>query len=731
MDSSSAPVQPPVSEPIDKTLLRMLLMDVYTGVSVVLLFATFLIVVTRFRLWHDNYFLKKIPELVNKPVYNMIIQALGFVALLQNQINDLYLIWIVILIIEYDNVFTISSYSLLERASDRWSREFGSLYNNIFSIVILIHRYRKGNHFQDQLLALLFLVLAKFLIRIMSYVFADRAYGLENINLVAEYMKSEHKLTHPSDATDPTSMKGYKYLVMGEEKIDSQIKAPYYSQEVDLKDDGIVTVERVWGCKKGLLHPSVDKNGGMKDVCLSFALFKLLRRRKFRYPAAEAQQPKTKQLIFNGLLSAKDKDRVFRVIKTELGFLRDLIFTRYPVGFAFGFPVWNLVLLVGILGVTLWFAIKVLNHKVNTVHYYLFVKNQEIDNPLTYTLLIVIILMELFEVFTYVFCDWAKVTMICQNVIRNSSVVTNQQASSDANSHEAQPWLFGYMVLALFCKPRYFLSIKDNLGQYSLLENCDKNYLCSSSRWYSLISTCGGSKIDAPPPGLKKGESVKLSPDVKEAIFDTLVQSRGDRTNDNANANAALQRNGAIVYEELKWTLDLETPVHIIMVWHVATCLCAIPLVNVGGNKDRKVATDLSNYCAYLVAFHPDLLPLTGNSVKYMFREIFDETRKFFGGVCSMDAKREKLMNSKDGDQKIIYRGSKLAHALIEKVPDYAQRWKLMADFWSGLILDIAPLGSIRAHIEQLSNGSEFITHLWALLYHAGIIHTSNEEYYS
>ncbi|XP_078150793.1 uncharacterized protein LOC144546140 [Carex rostrata] len=726
MDSSSAPVQPPVSEPIDKTLLNMVLMDVYTGVSAVLLFVTFLVVVTRFRLWHSNFFLKKIPELANNPVYSMIMQALGFVALLQDKINDLYLIWVVILIIAYDNVCTISSYSLLERAADRRSRECGSLYNSIYAIVILFI-YRKGNEFHHQLLVLMFLVLAKFLIQIVSYMFADRAYGLENSNLVAEYMKNEHKLTHPSDATDPASMKGYKYLVMGEEKIDSQIKAPYYSQEVDLKDDGIVTVERVWGCNKGLLHPSIDKNGGMKDVCLSFALFKLLRRRKFRYPAAEAQQPKTKQLIFNGLLSEKDKDRVFRVIKTELGFLRDLTFTRYPVGFAFGFPVWNLVLLVRMLGVTLWFAIEVFNvYNRNTVNSYLFVNNHEIDKPLTYMLLIIIILMELFEVFTYVFCDWAKVTMICRNVTRNSSLVTNQQVSSDANSHEAQPWLFGHKVLALFCKPRYFLSIKNNLGQYSLLENCGKNYLYSSGRWYSLISTCEGSKINAPPPGLKKGKSVKLSLDVKEAIFDTLAQSRGDCT----NGKAALQRNRAIVFEELKWTLNLETPVHTIMVWHVATSLCAIPLVNVGGNKDIKVATDLSNYCAYLVAFHPDLLPLTSNSVKYMFKEIFGETHKFFGGVRRMDKKHSMLMNSKDGDQKIIHRGSKLAHSLTEKVRDDAQRWKLMADFWSELILYIAPSGSIRAHIEQLSNGSEFITHLWALLYHAGIIDTNNEEYH-
>jgi hypothetical protein len=33
----------------------------------------------------------------------------------------------------------------------------------------------------------------------------------------------------------------------------------------------------------------------------------------------------------------------------------------------------------------------------------------------------------------------------------------------------------------------------------------------------------------------------------------------------------------------------------------------------------------------------------------------------------------------------------------------------------------MAPQGSIAAHQKELGKGGEFITHLWALLYHAGI----------
>jgi Domain of unknown function (DUF4220) len=459
MEYNNALVQPPVP---DEHLSQKdkIYMDTYTCISGFLLFVTFLIVLTRFRLWHTNKFLRMILQQASNPVNMLINQAIGFVVAYQTK-NNLYLIWVVILLIAYDNVFTVSSYSLLEGPADRRLREQGFLYSCILTGVFIIVYNGVNNIFYRALLALWSLVLAKFMIRIMSYTFAERAYGLENVNLVAEYMKSEPKQTNPSDTVDPKCMKGYKYLVRGEEKSQVKIEAPDYSPELKLTAD-VITVDRVWSCKKGLLHPSVDKDGGLKDVCLSFALFKLLRRRIFGYPAAEAPQPKTRQLIFDGLLSPKakgieyeeeeevDKERVFRVIETELGFLRDLIFTRYPVAFAFGFPLLNLLVLGGMVGVTLWIAIKAFEkHNINTENY-LYVDKHNVDYALTNSLLILIMVMELSEMLMYVFCDWTKVIMVCQNVKCNSSLVTNHSASSEDNSQEVHTWLFGYKVIYIY-----------------------------------------------------------------------------------------------------------------------------------------------------------------------------------------------------------------------------------------------------------------------------------------
>jgi Protein of unknown function, DUF594 len=326
--------------------------------------------------------------------------------------------------------------------------------------------------------------------------------------------------------------------------------------------------------------------------------------------------------------------------------------------------------------------------------------------------------MLLLPIYLYILILFNYMHVIFTQVINNVHVIVHSYIYIFLN---------GYQVLAFASKLRIFpQSVKNTLGQYSLLKDSNKNSLRSVYLWYSLISNCGASKINV-PPGLKKGKSVELSQAVKKAIVDTLAESRGEIK----DGRAALQRHGARVYEDLQWTLNLSTPVHTIMVWHIATSCCESHDLEGkhGGSKKSfkidKVAIHLSNYCAYLAAFHPELLSLNSNLLKFIFRKILDETSDFFGGE-NLQEKCKKLTGYRDaGDQRIICLGFKLGSHLIK----YDDRWKIMADFWSELILSLARGGATRVHIKQLGHGSEFITHLWALLYHAGISGTASEEY--
>ena len=45
----------------------------------------------------------------------------------------------------------------------------------------------------------------------------------------------------------------------------------------------------------------------------------------------------------------------------------------------------------------------------------------------------------------------------------------------------------------------------------------------------------------------------------------------------------------------------------------------------------------------------------------------------------------------------------------------------MLALLWVQTLLYVAPYGDVQSHMQRLSQGGEFITHLWALLYHIGI----------
>ena len=59
----------------------------------------------------------------------------------------------------------------------------------------------------------------------------------------------------------------------------------------------------------------------LKEVCLSFALFRLMRRRFFGLSCPESKLQKTRDLVLKGLLL--DCEAAYRVIEAELAFAHD------------------------------------------------------------------------------------------------------------------------------------------------------------------------------------------------------------------------------------------------------------------------------------------------------------------------------------------------------------------------------------------------------------------------
>ncbi|KAK9750669.1 hypothetical protein RND81_02G212400 [Saponaria officinalis] len=94
-----------------------------------------------------------------------------------------------------------------------------------------------------------------------------------------------------------------------------------------------------------------------------------------------------------------------------------------------------------------------------------------------------------------------------------------------------------------------------------------------------------------------------------------------------------------------------------------------------------------------------------------------------------MNAKFEKMkaltntteFNSADP---ILTKGIWLGNSLVNRMmqSNDGPLWQMLEELWVELLLYVAPSDNVAAHIRHLANGGEFITHLWALLTHAGFL---------
>ena len=344
-----------------------------------------------------------------------------------------------------------------------------------------------------------------------------------------------------------------------------------------------------------------------------------------------------------------------------------------------------------------------------------------LDALLTGVVLVAILFMEIVQFFVVNFSDWAKVQWLCYYV-EKSSLQKNKCME---------------MIIRVICHRKLLKPWDRKLSQYSLLESFSHNpSVLYYIRWIYPV-------IDKPRNGLKLSANVTLPMEVKKAIIHSLKTNEQRLT----NGVASLQRNG--VENELSWACRLETQTHVIMVWHIATSLCELNLSSqeiVTGeqvNQQREsedfiVATKLSKYCAYLVAFAPRLLPDHPYITEFIFDHVVVEAREKLKGceksicqkmfnLCKDDrmkriSKKKLTLGQEDGNQEIIEKGAVLAKDLLEKIDDNGRRWKILAELWTEMMLFVAPSDDETAHAEHLAMGGEFVTHLWALLSHARIL---------
>uniref|UniRef100_K3ZNQ4 DUF4220 domain-containing protein n=1 Tax=Setaria italica TaxID=4555 RepID=K3ZNQ4_SETIT len=227
------------------------------------------------------------------------------------------------------------------------------------------------------------------------------------------------------------------------------------------------------------------------------------------------------------------------------------------------------------------------------------------------------------------------------------------------------------IIIGLLLRLVAFAPWKRNLGQYCILQEVDRKRRVRNCLHYATLRLLDKASKNV----LKKSE--KVSENVKKTIVDSLLGCNGNLT----NAVTSLQNNGV---NFLSWAGDATatdgTVARTIVVWHIATTLSEQKLDKQAKEEDAvKTASTLSKYCMHLLASPPNLLPRP--------------------------------------------------QQLIDNIEDFTTRWKVLSDFWAEMMLYVSPSDDAREHqLEVLAKGGEFITHLWALLTHAGVLKRGRTE---
>ncbi|OAY80727.1 uncharacterized protein LOC109727596 [Ananas comosus] len=606
--------------------------------------------------------------------------------------------------------------------------------------------------------------------RVAAVEFAKCSFALgKSPHLIAGYMRqlseeaAEQQQHETAAATGgevvnnaTTAMKACKYVIMGEDNVTRKVGPHGYSLPLSVAEERekMVTVGDVWQLAASGDTLFASRRLKLKDLCLSFALYKLLRRRFEEYSSAEAGRHESLHFLLRGLLgddnddSPRDKgERVFRVIEDELSFLSDYYYSTIPLmlsnlwffllncALVFVIPLFcSIVIFVSIVigrDGLIWCVFDQLINKEVTVSilYY---------PTITLFLIATLFSLELVEVVVYVLSDWVMVSLLCIYAKKPSW---------------RQFEIVGWALTMLRRVKTYLNRVEFKFNQHSILEPRGRtlrifSQLVLRQRFLLVQSTLLKIVLHRRYLGVR---STPVPKEVKAVIAKYLVGNRG-RGPVLPIGESVLWRNGA-AREELLQACKSDGAAETIIVWHIATCLYEMkhpsspPSQQQPQQSDdhdmqenRRIAETLSKYCAYLVALAPELLPDDAEATATVYKAAVKEIQDAI--LRRRDHKAdnfERVTSMKKANGTAAERGAMLGHQLVgderlvedelldeqlvgdERLEEW-QVWKLLAELWTEIVVYIAPSDDVKSHAQALAHGGEFITHIWALLTHGGIL---------
>ncbi|TVU00926.1 hypothetical protein EJB05_53657, partial [Eragrostis curvula] len=532
--------------------------------------------------------------------------------------NHLFPVWAIILVSLRASLGYLSGYSILDR-----ERRLMEVANVVKFIGAGVLNGTRALAFTKPLWSLWAILQLRSLYRYYAHRRATESlWHGRSSEFLPEYLRvgySEHQ-DQSNNINDSE-----KYLVYGESDQEIDIKKPGYILHLQVTDrDSLITLDNIHKSSKPLL----EKSCRFKDMSLAFTLSRLLRCRLEDVPLHPESIATTKRLVISEIIGDKDAKqnakRAFRILELELAFVRDYFYTLFPMVFWRGLFSLFLSLLQSIAtcAVAFWLAVGIRKvYKPSKDNFVIWVNGLNVDVLITWVFLFFMLFKEVWEMVTYLLSNWTRLLLVCKYVQNQCWCITNTcltegLISSFFNSKIANPW-------------------HGRIDQYELFHSCTYK-----PRFWKLAHTVTLGKTPEKFDGRKAGTAINVPEPVKEEILKKLHRQVHSENTSLSDSRDSFQK-----YERA--SLKMHTCSQAILVWHIATSLCAIKLKQdeddlskpgflnsvssclkklccfstepflldekISGEgelkKNYQIANSLSRYYAYLLVFRSELLP--------------------------------------------------------------------------------------------------------------------------
>ncbi|XVF27102.1 hypothetical protein REPUB_Repub14bG0077600 [Reevesia pubescens] len=425
-----------------------------------------------------------------------------------------------------------------------------------------------------------------------------------------------------------------------------------------------------------------------------------------------------KRIFVNLLLTSRDRDtslavfqnlsfeKAFEVVEMELAFMYDLLYTKASVVYSR----WGLGLRC--INLSLTCIVLVLFSLADDKHKY-----KKADLVITFLLLAVAIVLDIYAALIILFSDWTFVWLSLHKKMYILKALTSIQLFNNPRWSNSMAQ-YNLLSFALREKPMIYDPILSQV----------KPHLCN--RILKHLKFLGIVEKQEKERYVTKEV---ISNSLKEWIFKHLKERLKAKATVHDTSDAGKQKFTVEIYGhgELKWSMEKGFDERI-LIWHIAADICYYleePAEAIESKREMSIL--MSRYMLHLLVNYPSMLPagLGDILIEDTCAEVIDFCNTPEPPKNKIDA-YDRLVKATMGTEllgrryrarkSMLSNGSSLARSLNE-MPNKEEKWSLIADTWVEMLAYAASHCEGSQHRQHLRRGGQLLTHVWLLMAHLGL----------